>query len=174
MQHTKHLRRAFIEHKGFLTSSKDAMENKVQEVVSEKVIDLVEEKREEIIEAVVGKIEGQKEEIERKVDQVEETVEKAADEVGKKLEEVAKPITDIIDKLDDNPQIARALDIIGDQFDGREISCSCFGWLFALRIARKTSHSSPAKLEETLQKTPTVQPSQHSKVTEVSHPTVPQ
>ena len=166
MQHTRHLRRAFIAQKGFSTPSKDAME----EVVSEKAIELVEEKKEEIIEAVVEKIEEQQEEIEKKVDQAEETIEKAADEAGKQLEEIAKPITDIIDKLDDNPQIAKALDIIGDQFDGREISCSCFGWLFALRISRRNQLTLPSKPEDVLEKIKIVEPSPNSEVKVESPP----
>lgn len=180
MLHTKHLRQSFIAQKGFLTPSKDAME-KVDDIVVEKVTDLIESKKDEVLEKVVDQIEEKKEEIEKKVDEVadkaEEAVEKAADELGKKLEEVAKPLADLIDKIDDNPQVAKALDmiddVIGDQLDGREISCSCFGWLVALRIARKSNDSLPAKSVETA-KTQTESPSQNSKVEEERPPTAPQ
>lgn len=179
MLHTKHLRQAFIAQKGFLTPSKDAME-KVDDVV-EKVTEAVESKKEEILEKVAEQVEEKKEEIEQKVDEVadkaEEVVEKVAEEVGKKLEEAAKPLTDLIDKLDDNPQIAKALDVIddviGDQLDGREVSCSCFGWLVALRIARKSKQSPQAKPEEK-PKTESVSPSQDSKAEEERPPTAPQ
>lgn len=177
MRRIKHLEQAFIAQKGFLTPSKDAMEA----VVVEKVTELVESKKDEVLEKVVEQVEEKKEEIEKKVDEVadkaEEAVEKAADEVGKKLEEAAKPLTDLIDKLDDNPQVAKALDIIddviGDQLDGREISCSCFGWLVALRIARKMKEKSQAKLEE-LPKIEIASPSQDSKAPEERPPTAPQ
>ena len=180
MLHTKHLRQAFIAQKGFLTPSKDAME-KVDDVVVETVTELIESKKDEVVEKVVEQLEEKKEEIEKKVDEVadkvEEAVEKAAEEVGKKLEEAAKPLADIIDKLDDNPQIAKTLDmiddVIGDQLDGREISCSCFGWLVALRIARKSKASPQSKSEET-PKTQTESPSQNSKVEEERPPTAPQ
>jgi len=178
MQHTKHLRQAFIAQKGFLTPSKDAMET----VVVERVTELVESKKDEVLEKVVEQMEEKKEEVEKKVDEVadkaEEAVEKAAEEVGKKLEEAAKPLADILDKLDDNPQVAKALDmiddVIGDQLDGREISCSCFGWLVALRIARKSKEKSQAKSEETLPKIEIASPSQDSKAPEERPPTAPQ
>lgn len=177
MLHTKHLRQAFIAQKGFLTPSKDAMET----VVVEKVAEIVESKQDEILEKAVEQLEERKEEIEKKVDEVadkaEEVIENAAGEVGKKLEEAAKPIVDLIDKLDDNPQVAKALDVIddviGDQLDGREITCSCFGWLVALRIARKSKEKSQAKLEE-LPKLEIVLPSQDSKAPEERPPTAPQ
>ncbi len=171
MLHTKHLRQAFIAQKGFLTPSKDAMEDKIKEVVAEKVV-----------EKAIEQLEEKKEEIEKKVDEVadkvEDSIEKASEEVGKQLEEAAKPIADIIDKLDDNPQIANAIemvsDIIVDQLTGREVSCSCFGWLFALRITRKTPPTPPSKPEETLPKIEIASPSQDSKAAEQSPPTAPQ
>jgi hypothetical protein len=176
MQRTQRLRQAFIAQKGFSTPSKDAMEKKVEEIVTEKAVELVESKREEILEKVAEQLEEKKEEIEKKVDEVadkaEDTVEKAAEEVGKKLEEAAKPLTDLIDKLDDNPQIAAVLEGIVTQVDGREISCSCFGWMFALRIHRKSTGSPPAKSEE-IQKVDIASPSQSSEAKESVPPTVP-
>lgn len=139
----------------------------------EKVTQLVESKKEEVLEKALEKLEEKKEEIDEKVDQVEESIEKAADEVAKKLEETAKPLTDIIDKLDDNPQVAMALDIIGDQFDGRELACSCFGWLVALRISRKSKATLPSKSEE-IQKVEIASPSQDLKVQEERPPSSPE
>lgn len=173
MPHIKHLEQAFIPQKGFSTPTKDAME---------KVTELIETKKEEVLEKAVEAVEGKKEQIEEKVDEtldkVEESIEKASEEFGKKAEEAAKPIADIIDKLDDNPQIAKIIDIVGDsivdQLTGREISCSCFGWMFALRISRKTTVSAPSKSEETLPKVELTLPSQNSKEVEQSLPTVPQ
>ncbi len=155
-----------------MTPSKDAMET---------VVEVIESKKDEVLEKVVEQIEEKKEEVEQKVEEVadkaEEAVEKAADEVGKKLEEAAKPIADLIDKLDDNPQVAKAIDmvddIIGDRLDGREISCSCFGWLVALRIARKSKKTSQAKPED-IPKTQPELPSQDSKAQEERPPTAPQ
>jgi len=147
------------------------------ETVVEKVTDLVESKKDEVLEKVAEQVEEKKEEIEKKVDDVadkaEEAVEKVADEVSKKVEEVAKPLTDLIDKIDDNPQVAKVLDIIGNQVDGREISCSCFGWLVALRITRKSKKTSQAKSEEMPKIQPEL-PSQDSKVEEERPPTAPQ
>jgi hypothetical protein len=182
MLHTKHLRQAFIAQKGFLTPSKDAMEDKVKEVISEKVTELVESKKDEVVEKVLEKIEDKKEELEKKVDEVadntEKAVEKVAEDLGKKLEEASKPLADIIDKLDDNPQIAKAIDVVGDaivsQIDGREISCSCFGWLVALRISRKSKEILPSKPEETVQKIQIASPSQNSKEQEERPPNPPQ
>jgi hypothetical protein len=115
------------------------------------VVELVESKKDEVIEKVLEQVEDKKEEAGKKVDEVadkaEAAIESAGDEIGKKVEAV-------LDKLDDNPHVAKALDVlddvIGDQLDGREISCSCFGWLVALRIARKSQTSAPAKSEATL------------------------
>jgi hypothetical protein len=115
------------------------------------VVELIESKKEEVVEKVLEQVESKKEKIGEKVDDVvdsaETAIEKAGDEIGKKVEA-------ILDNLDNNPQVAKALDVlddvIGDQLDGREISCSCFGWLVALRIARKSQKSAPAKSEAIL------------------------
>ncbi len=122
-----------------------------KDAMSDIVVEIVESKKEEIIEKALEQVEDRKEEAAKKVDEVadkvEATIENAGDEIGKKVE-------GIIDKLDDNPHIAKALDIlddvIGNQVDGREISCSCFGWLVALRITRKSQKNSPSKSEATL------------------------
>lgn len=168
MLHTKHLRQAFIAQKGFSSPIKDAM--------ADVVIEIVESKKDEIAEKVIEQIEGKKEDIEKKVDEVADKAEETIEQVGEKIEEAAKPLTDLIDKLDDNPQIAKAIDmvddIIGDQLDGREISCSCFGWLVALRISRKMKKTLPSKPEE-IPKESKSEVSQHVEVKEVSLPTAP-
>lgn len=116
------------------------------ETISEKAIELVEEKKEEIIEKVVEQLDSKKEEIGEKVDKVENVIEKSAEAIGDKLEA-------IVDKLDDNPQVAKAIEVldnvIGNQIDGREITCSCFSWLFVLRITRKNQKTVQSKPVET-------------------------
>lgn len=115
------------------------------------VVELVESKKDEVIEKVLEQVEAKKEELSEKVDEVADTaeaaIETAADDLGKKMES-------IVDKLDDNVHIAKALDVlddvIGDQLDGREISCSCFGWLVALRMSRKRRTTPPSKSEDIL------------------------
>jgi len=144
-----------------LVPSKDAME-----VITEKAVELVESKQEEILEKV-------EEVAEQQVDAAEKAIEETASEVGKKLEDVAAPIADIVDKLDDNPQVAAAIETLVTAVDGREISCSCFGFLFALRISRKSKRSPPAKPEETV-KVESATPSQDSEAKESSPPKAPQ
>lgn len=140
----------------------------------ETVVEVVESKKDEVLEKVVEQVEEKKEEIEQKVDEVadkaEEAIEKVADAVSEKIEEVSKPIADIIES---NPQVAKVVDVIEDRLDGREISCSCFGWLVALRIARKSKKTSQAKPEE-IPKTQPELPSQDSKAQEERPPTAPQ
>jgi hypothetical protein len=129
--------------------SKDAM--------ADVIIEIVESKKDEIADKALEQLESKKEEISEKVDTVldttEETIEKTVEDTASKIEETVK---NVLDKIDDNPQVAKALDavedIIGDQLDGREISCSCFGFLWLLRITRKTPQTSPSKPEENLNK----------------------
>lgn len=139
--------------------------------MAEIVVEIVESKKDEIIEKVVEQIDEKK--VDEVVDKVEEKVEEVAEVVTEKIEEVAKPLTDIIDKLDDNPQVAKVLDAIEDQLDGREVSCSCFGWLFALRISRKRKETPPSKSEE-IPKSESSESSQHVEVKVESPPTAPQ
>lgn len=129
------------------------------------VLDIVESKKDEIV------VDEKK--VDDVLDKVEDVAEKIADDVSKKVEEVAKPLTDLIDKLDDIPQIAKAIDILEDQLDGREVSCSCFGWLVALRIARKSKQTPPTKpVDES--KTTVVLPSPDSPAKESPPPKTPQ
>lgn len=109
----------------------------------------MESKKEEVFERAVEEIEKKEEEIEKKVDEVEVVIETKIEEVVNKLEEVSKPVLDILDKIDDNPQVAKALEMVAEQFDGREINCSCFSWLFVLRISRKNRQTPQTKPVET-------------------------
>lgn len=136
------------------------------EVVTEKAVELIESKKEEILDKI-------EEVAEQKVDAAETAVEEAASDLGKKLEELAAPVADLIDKLDDNPQVAAAIESLVTQVDGREVSCSCFGFLFALRITRKSKTTPPAKPEDT-PKIEIVLPSQDSQVKEELPPKAPQ
>jgi hypothetical protein len=150
--------------------NKDAM----ADVITEKAVELVESKQDEIVEKVLEKVEEKKEEIEKKVDEVadkaEAAIESAAEQVGKKID-------NILDKLDDNPQIAKAIDvlddIVGDQLNGREVSCACWGFLWSLRITRKVPQSPPAKSEAT-PKTELPAPTPSVPAKEESPATVPQ
>lgn len=142
-QRKEYLMLAFVEQKGFSLINKYAM--------ADIVVELVESKKEVVVEKVLEQVEAKKEVLEKKVDEVadkaEAAIEKAGDEIGKKAEA-------ILDKLDDNPHIAKAIDvlddIVGDELNNREISCSCFGWLVALRITRKTQKKPQATPEEIL------------------------
>ena len=136
---------AFIQPKGLPVSNKDAME----EVVKEKVTEVVTEKAVELIESKTEEIEKKVEETADKVlDTVQENTQKVADKIEDVVEQAAKPLTDLIDKLDDNPAVKKVLDGIGEsiveQVDGREFSCFCFGWALALKISRKRPQSSPS------------------------------
>jgi hypothetical protein len=130
--------------------NKDAMEEiKVQ--VTEKVVDAVEQKTEEV-----------EKKVDEALDAVQENTQKVADKIESAVEAAAKPITDLIDKLDDDPKVKAVLDNITsgivEQVDGREFSCFCFGFDWSLRIARRTpapSPTTPAATESTESKTPT-------------------
>lgn len=150
---------AFVQPKGLSRTNKDAMDK----VVTEKVEELVTEKAVELIESKSEDVEKKVEETTDKVlDTVQENTQAVADKVEDVVEKVAKPLTDIIDKLDDNPQVKKVLDGITDsvvaQVDGREFSCSLFGWLFALRITRKSPQPSPSKSEVSESKLPELPP----------------
>jgi hypothetical protein len=159
---------AFIQPKGLPAINKDAMD-KVKEVVTEKAVELVEQKAEEVEKKV-------EETADKVLDTVQENTQVVADKVEDAIETVTKPITDLIDKLDDNPAVKKVIDGISEsiveQVDGRVFSCSLFGWLFALRITRKTPQSSPTKSEETENK-PSSSPPQHEEVKESLPPTPP-
>jgi hypothetical protein len=164
---------AFVQPKGLPPINKDAMEKvvveKVTEVVSEKAIELVESKAEEVEKKV-------EETTDKVLDAVEENTQKVADKIEDAVEKVAKPLTDLIDKIDDDPRVKAMIDgvtdAVGDQLDGREFSCGCFGWMFALRIARKSRESTPSKSEVIDHKLPELPPL-HEEVKETPQPNPP-
>lgn len=165
---------AFVQPKGLSTTNKDAMNKeevveKVTEVVSEKAIELVESKAEEIEKKV-------EETTDKVLDTVQENTQAVADKVEDAVEKIAKPVTDLIDKIDDNPVVKEVLDNIAEsiveQVDGRVFSCSCFGWLLSLQITRKNQKPSPSKSEVTENKS-SEQPSQSVVVKEEPHSKTP-
>jgi hypothetical protein len=116
-------------------------------------MEVIESKKEEVVEKVIEQIENRKDDISKKVDETEVKVEETVEKVSKKLEET---VSSVVDKLDDNPQVAKVIDsvenIIIDQLDNRDLSCSCFGFLWSLRITRKSPQKTPSKSEESQNK----------------------
>ena len=106
------------------------------DVVSEKVIEIVEEKKEEIKERV-------KSEADKELDKVEEKVQDLLDTINGHLKEVeaAKDVAP--------PAVKKVIDLVEEgiieEVDGRVFSCFCLGWNLALRISRKKTPSSPTK-----------------------------
>jgi len=128
--------------------------------VVEKVNDII---TVELVEQKVEEVEKKVEETTDKVlDSIQENTQVVADKVEDAVEKAAKPLTDIIDKLDDDPRVKAVIDnvtaAVAEQLDGREFSCGCFGWLFALRITRKSRQSSPSKSEAIDSKLPELPP----------------
>ena len=121
-------------------------------------MEVIESKKEEAVEKVIDQIESHKDEIATKIEETEVKIEESVEKVGKKLEDT---VSSVVDKLDDNPQVAKVIDsvetIVVDQLDDRNLSCSCFGFLWSLRITRKSPQTPPSKSEETQNK-PTPQP----------------
>lgn len=164
MQHTKHLTLPFVQQKVLSASRKDAMASVVLQAISENKVEVViEEKKEEIQEKVVELVEQKSEEIAEKIeeqtdkvlDAVQEKTQEVAEKVEEAVEKAAKPLTDLIDKLDDDPRVKAVIDNVTEgivqQVDGREFSCFCFGLFWSLRISRKRPQSSQPK-EEVLEK----------------------
>ena len=114
-------------------------------------MEVIESKKEEIVEKVIDQIESRKDDIVKKIDEaevkVEETVEKVADDIEKKVE-------DILDNAP--PEVKKVLDALESNIieavDGRLVSCSCFGFLWSLRITRKSPETPPSKSEDTQNK----------------------
>lgn len=119
-----------------------------KEEVQEKVVELVEQKSEQIAEKV-------EEQTDKALDAVQEKTQEVAEKVEEVVEKAVKPIADIIDKLDDDPRVKAVIDNVTEgivqQVDGREFSCFCFGLFWSLRISRKRPQSSQTK-EEVLEK----------------------
>lgn len=115
--------------------------------------EIIESKKEEVIEKITDQIESKKDEIVKKADDVldssEVAIEASVEEAGKKIEEVAKPVLDLIES---NPQVASIIDSVVDQVDGRDISCSCWGFLWSLHITRKSPLTPPSKSEDSSRK----------------------
>jgi hypothetical protein len=150
---------AFVQPKGLSPSNKDAMDKvvaeQVKEAVTEKAIELVEQKAEEVEKKV-------EETTDKVLDTIQENTQAVAEKVEDAVEKAAKPLTDLIDKLDDDPRVKAVIDnvteAVAEQLDGREFSCGCFGWMFALRIARKSRQPSPSKSEVIDNKLPELPP----------------
>jgi hypothetical protein len=110
----------------------------MEKVVTDKVVEVMKGKADEI-----SKVAGEKvrDVTDKALDSAEETVEKSAEAAAKELEKVAKPLTDFIDKIDDDPAVKQVLDSIGSAFvtevDGRDFSCVCWGWNVSLKITRR-------------------------------------
>lgn len=157
MRHTKVQSPAFVQPKGLPVSNKDAVMEKVNDIIT---VELVEQKVEEVEKRV-----------EETTDKVLDTVQENTQKVADKVEAAAKPVTDLIDKLDDDPRMKAVLDgiteSVAEQLDGREFSCGCFGWIFALRITRKTHQSSQSTPEAIDNKLPELPP-QPEEVKELS------
>lgn len=145
------------------------MEGVVEKVNSTITVELVEQKVEEVEQKV-------EETADKVLDIVQEKTQAAATKVEDAVEKVAKPVTDLIDKIDDDPRVKAVLDsvtgAVAEQIDGRVFSCGCFGWMFALRITRKTPQPSPSKSEVTESKQPE-SPLQHVEVKESPQPSPP-
>lgn len=142
---------AFVQPKGLPTTNKDAMNKVVTEVVTEKAVELVEQKTEEIEKKV-------EETTDKVLDTVQENTQAVADKVEDAVEKVLEPMTDVVKKLEENPEVKKVIDTltesVAEQVDGREFSCSLFGWLFALRITRKSRQTSPSTPSVTESKLP--------------------
>lgn len=110
----------------------------MEDIVKDKVVEVVKSKAGEI-----SKVAGEKvgEVTDKVLDSAEDKVEKSAEAVAKEIEKAAKPLTDLIDKIDDDPAVKQVLDSIGNAFvtevDGRDFSCFCWGWKVSLKITRR-------------------------------------
>lgn len=160
---------AFVQPKGLPVSNKDAMDKVVEKVNNIVTVELVAAK----VEEVETKVE---ETTDKVLDSVQENTQAVADKVEDSIEKGAKPLTDLIDKVDDDPRVNAVLDgftsAVAEQVDGRVFSCGCFGWLFALRITRKVPPTAPSTPAVTESKLPESTP-QHEEVKEWSPPKAP-
>jgi hypothetical protein len=145
----------------------------MEKAVIEKVNEIV---TVELVEQKLDEVEKKVDEVTDKVlDSVQDGAQGVADTVEDVVEKVAKPLTDLLDKIDDDPRVKAVLDGITDsvaeQIDGRVVSCGCFGWLFALRITRNRPPSSPSTASVIDNKLPELPPLREA-VTE-SPPSIP-
>lgn len=87
--------------------------------------------------------------IDKAGDKVGDAVDKVLDTAEANTQKVASAVEDgvksVIDKIDDNKHVKAVLDEvtkeIAEEVNGREFSCSLFGFQVLLRIARKISPS---------------------------------
>jgi len=125
---------------------KEEVENKIEEVVTEKLAEVAPA----AVEAVADKI-----------------VSWSEVKVEAKTEDLPKPVVEVVAKLEAkleaNPEVKKAIDNLVAEVDGRVITCwSCFGWDVSLRISRriaKTSLDTPAAVPTvTIPLAPSAQP----------------
>jgi hypothetical protein len=129
-------------------------------------MEAVEKKIEEVLESKT-------EEIDKKVDEaevkIEETVENVATDIEKKIEDILENAS---------PEVKKVVDVVESKLieviDGRVFSCSCFGFLWSLRIARKSPQTPPSKSEETQNKETPQQVQDTQPKQELNLPTSPQ
>lgn len=138
MQHIERQEQScrFNLEKAFLKDSKDAMDT-VKDVIEQKVAEVIGDKvtEEKVVEAA-----------DKVVDWAEVKVEQKAEEVAAKVDEALKPVTDIIAKLEENPEVKKAIDAVVAQVDGRLVTCwCCCGWDLSLRISRRSAKTSLGK-----------------------------
>lgn len=117
----------------------------------EEVVVKVEETVKDLVEKVEDKVEDVVKDLAEKVeDKVEDVVKDLAEKVEDKVEELIKKVED------DHPSVKIAVDAIetklAEVVDGRVLSCSCWGFLWTLRITRKTPQSSLPKPEDSVSK----------------------
>lgn len=119
--------------KDAMESIKEVVEQKVEEVITNKVVD---QKIAEVAPQVV-------ESAAKVVDWVDVKVETKTEEVAAKVDELLKPATAVLAKLEENPEIKKAVDAVVAQVDGRMVTCwCCCGWDLSLRISRRNAKTS--------------------------------
>lgn len=121
----------------------DSIEGKIKEVVAQhtdQIEAVVENKIEEVLDSKTDEIKSELDKIENKVESAIETI---GNDIEKKVDELPEPIKNVLELVESN---------LADVVDGRVISCSLFGFLWTLRITRKSPQSSPSKSEESLNK----------------------
>jgi hypothetical protein len=121
-----------------LEDSKDAMDA-IKEQIEQKVEDVIIDKVEELAAPAADAAD-------KVADWVETKTEKASEEVAAKVDEALKPVTDVIAKLEENPEVKKAIDAVVAQVDGRMFTCwCCCGFDLTLRISRRVPKTSLAK-----------------------------
>lgn len=101
---------------------------------------------------------------------VVEVIETKKEEI---IESLPPVVQEIIESLPNVVQEIIESKLVVDVVDGHVFSCSFLGWLFALRISRKSKPILPTKSEEIV-KVDVVLPSPDSPAKEEVLPTVPQ